>query len=1095
MKFFRLILVLCVLHTALVCRAQQISLNESRASIEKILEKLEKQSGYTFFYNSALFSGLTPPRITLHKVSLQEALDEILKDTRFTYSVVGKTVVIKASQSFSQPATTAFTLNGKVVDRTGSALAGVSVMSIQGDARRTFTTTAQGSFSIPGVTTDTYLLFSYVGFREKKILISTDSPVLVTLDNEDNQLDEIQVKAYSTTSRRLNTGNSYTLRAQDIAQSPAPSIFQIMQNRIPGLEVIPSTGQIGGSFEVRIRGLSGIKSEDPLYIVDGVSYPAGGKNLNPNGYTGALPTLENNRGRGSLAQLGGNALNYINPEDIESIDVLKDAEATSIYGSRGAYGVILITTKKGIRGNGTQPALNLSIDRGFSVTGTLPKMLSTADYLMIRKEAIKNDGLSIGPTDLDLNGTYPADAQQDWFKELLGTKAWQTRVHARYSGMTERTGYSFAGSFNKSGNVVRDNGSNEDGGFKLDLSTATSDRRFEINASALLNFTRNTMVPYDFSGDIALFRAPNAPSYFHADGTLDWSEGTNPYGYLNTDFKQDIGNLLGASTVIFRPVKGLSLKAQLGYNLLNGSELRQVSSAVFAPADPLAMDKANSSKNRFSIRTWTMEPFASYQTLLARGQITLTTGATLQDKLIDQSVMSGTGFPSDAMLNNPTAGATVLTRYNHVSTRYLGYFGSINYNRADRYIISASTRYDGSTKFAPASRFGWFGSVAGAYIFTQTRFFREKVPFLSFGKIRASYGSSGGDAIDNFLYLATYISGPDYLGDPTFLTGELANNSLHWEKNHKLDLSVSLGLFSDRLLFDAGYYRNKAFDILYGSPIPTVTGYPLVEMNSSAAIRNTGAEFSLSWENAKNRPLRWQISTVLTIPRSNLEAIPSYFLQPLYNFSLGASPLNVKSYNYQGVDPQTGRYRFITASGKQVSSVLELGPGDKTIDVEMMPRYFGSVSNSLRYKSFGLNFTVAVVNKTAKTFLSQAIILPGAYNFNLSQKVLQRWQKPGDMTDVPKPSTGFLGILDALAFSQSSGAYQRIYYLRMQNLALSYSLNERLLQRLHARSVKISLQGQNLFTLTNYADLDPENASLGQLSPLRTFNVELAVTF
>jgi TonB-linked SusC/RagA family outer membrane protein len=1091
----RVILVLCFIHCTLLCCAQQVSLAERNITLKSALEKLEKQTGYTFFYSSSLFKGIDPLQINLQKVPLEEALKVLLKDSGLGYSVIGKTVVIKVAANPRPLSAAIQNVKGRVVDHLGEPIPGVSVTSGAGESRKVWSTDIKGYFSAELFAPEEKLQFSYIGFHTQKVAVTGTSPLYVVMQVDDNQLDEVQVKAYNTTSRRFNAGNSFTLTEADLADSPAPSLLQIIQNRVPGLEIIPSTGQIGTGFEVRIRGVSGMKSEDPLYIIDGVSYPAGGKNLNPNGITGALPTLPNNRQGGSLAQLGGNALNYINPEDIASIDVLKDAEATSIYGSRGAYGVILITTKKGRPGKSALPSLNIMLDRGISTTGTFPKMMNTADYLQIRKEALQHDGLSAGPADLDLNGSYSPDAQHNWFKELLGAKAQSSRIHARYSAMGEYLEYSLAGSFRKQGNVVRSAGQNLDGGVKLDLSTFSKNKKIEFKVGTLLNLTRNTMSPYDFSGDVALFRAPNGPTYFNPDGSLNWIAGVNPFGFLNTDFKQNIANVLAASTFVYRPLKGLSLKIQGGYNVLDGKELRQTYSTVYSPTDPAALDKANSSQNDFGIRTWTIEPFASYQTPLLAGQLTLSAGATLQDKLIDLTVVTGTGFTSDAMLSNPLSATQVVNRINRVQNRYLGYFGSLNYSWKDKYILSGSARYDGSTKFAPQYRFGWFGSVAGAYIFTQERFIQQQLPWLSFGKLRASYGNSGGDAIDDFLYLATYKTGPQYLGDPSLITDDLANNLLRWEKNGKLDISLSLGFFKDRLLFDAAFYRNTAYDILYGSPISSVTGFPLVEMNSSAAIRNTGGEFSLSWENSKEARLKWLISTVLTIPKTRLSAISAYFLRPPYNYSIGNSPLNFKVYDYQGVDPQTGKYTYKSATGKIVSSLLELRQEDKTVDVELLPRYYGSVTNSLRYGSFALNFTLSFGGKMARTFIGQTLLLPGAFNYNLSEAALRRWQKPGDLTDIPKPTTSIFGLLDAAAFSASSGAYQRIYYLRMQNMSLSYNFSPSVSAKLKTRSMKLSLQGQNLFTFTDYKDLDPENTVLGQLPPLRIFNVQLAVAF
>lgn len=1096
MKLFRLIVIFCLLYSCVPAFGQKVTVSEKGARIEKILENLERQTGYTFFYASNLFSDFRPVNVELKNVDLKNVLENMFRGKGVSYSIIAKTVVIRKLDVSQKDGEIWVKVSGIVSAKDGQGLPGVSVAVVSDGKKKTWTTGPQGQYTTGQVAVHSVLVFSYVGYSEKNIKVNGRSSIDVVLEEDENQLNEVQVRAYSTTSRRLNTGNSFTLRSDELSVSPVPSIFQMLQNKVPGLQITQKTGQIGGSFEVKIRGISGLNSVDPLYIIDGVSYPAGGKNLNPNGISGALPTLENNRGTGTLAQQGGNALNYINPSDIASIDILKDADATSIYGSRGAYGVILITTKRGSLDRSGSPSLNLTLERGLSMAAELPALLSTQDYLALRREALKNDGSVIGPQDFDLNGTYSADAQNDWRKELMGTKASANRLHARYSGGQELMNYSLVGSFNSQENVIRSKGSNQQGGFKLDLSTRTKNNLFELNGSTLLDFTLNTMVPYDFTGDQSIFRAPNAPSYFNPDGSLNWISGVNPYSYLNVDYRGAVNNLIGTANLVYRPVSGLILKTQAGYNLLSANEIRQVPSSVFAPTDPLASERANSSSNKFSIRTWSIEPFASYRFgLFSEGVLSLTAGMTIQDKLIDQSVLTGTGFPADARLNNPAAGAVLTNRFNKADTRYVGYFTSMNYNWADRYILSTSVRYDGSTKFAPQNRFGWFGSIGATYIFSGEKFIKEHFPMLSFGKLRASYGTSGGDGIDNFLYLATYSIGQDYLGDISFIPNGLANNSLKWETNKKRDISLSLGFLEDRLLVDVGYYRNTASSLLYGNPVSTVTGFPLITLNSPALIENKGYEFSISSQNAQGRKLRWRTSAVLTVPKTSILSISEYFLQPDFNFSIGKSPLNVKVYDYVGVNPQTGEYNYRNVNGEIVPSLPLLGNINKTVDIDLVPKYFGSLTNSFQFKSFSLDFSFAFANKMAKTLRGQSLNSPGAFNFNPSTDALGRWRQPGDQTDIAKATAGFLGLFSARTFSLSSGAYQRIYYVRLQNLSLSYNFGKQLLERLEVKEMSLSLQTQNLFTISDYKYLDPENASIDQLPILKVFNVRLALTF
>jgi TonB-linked SusC/RagA family outer membrane protein len=989
-------------------------------------------------------------------------------------------------------------ITGRIVTKDGNPLAGVNITAKGSGPNQVWVSDLKGTYRAIVAEGNTSLVFSYLGYLTKEVKLTTSRSLEVTLEENHNQLDQVQILAYTTTSKRLTTGNSFTVTSEELAKSPVPNVLQMIQNKVPGLQITQNTGQVGGSFNVKIRGINGLgqTNVDPLYIVDGVPYPAGGTNFNPNGMSGGLPTLSNNRGSGTLAQQGGNALNYLNPEDIESIDILKDADATAIYGSRGAYGVILITTKKGSYHKNGDASLNINLDRSLSVVGTFPELLGTADYLMLRREALKNDGLTVGPADLDLNGTYPLDAQSNWAKELTDYNASSTRLNLRYSGGSELSNYSLSGSFNDQGNVLRSKGYNRDGGLKVDLNTNSRDKKFNLTVSALFGSTVNTMLPYDFSGDGATLRAPNGPSYFNADGSLNWITGNNPYSYINTDYRGVTNNLLGNTTLLYRPIKGLTIKALAGYNLLTGNELRQVPSSVFAPNDLAATAKSNSASNVYNIRTWSFEPYASYSTALGKkGNITAIAGATFQDKMIYQNQITGTGFVADARLNNPSAGTSVITSYNKSLTRYMGYFGSLNYNWANKYIVNVSARYDGSTKFAPENRFGWFGSVGGSWIFTEEKLIKEALPFLSFGKLRASYGTTGGDGIANYGYLSSYSTGVPYLNNTVFTSNGLANNTLHWESNKKQDYGISLGFLKDRFLIDASYYKNKVSDQLISQPLSNVTGFGNILLNSPVLIQNTGLELSLTSANIRGQNFSWSTSAVLTIPRNKVIAIPSQLLSPNFNYVLGKSVSNVKVYNYAGVNPQTGEYNFINAAGVQGAFLTNLTNDDKYINIDLTPRYFGSISNSFNYKSISLDFSFALVNKMGSNFQSQLSTLPGSFDRNTTSWALDRWQNPGDLTGVPKATTNLLtSVFGQNNFRQSSGAYERITYARLQNLSLSYSLPKNLLKTVHIENARITLQGQNLWTISKYRDLDPENLSLVSLPPLKVFNLGLNLT-
>jgi TonB-linked SusC/RagA family outer membrane protein len=1098
MKLTTLLILTSCLHLSAAVYSQNITITEKQVKLETLLGTIEKQSGYTFFYKQDLLSALPSVTVKLKKVTIGEAMDTILKGLPISYDIVGNTIVIKAAIA---PAANPFKLIpklflGRVLDESDQPLPGASIRE-KGTQNISYAND-KGEFSIlvkePAQQT---LQFSYVGYDLLEVKTSSlNNPVQVRLKATINSLDQVQVLAYSTTSKRLNIGNTYTITAKELEKNPVPNVLQTLQNRVPGLEIGQTTGQVGGSFNVKIRGINGFSNVDPLYIVDGVPYPAGGTNFNPNGQSGGLPTLRNNRGSGTLAQQGGNALNYINPEDIETIDVLKDAEATSIYGSRGAYGVILITTKKGSMNKNGSPSLYVNINRSTSSTGTFPELLNTEQYLTIRREAIANDGLTVTGTDLDLNGTYPADKYTNWAKELTDYTATGTRVHTRYSGGNELSGYSVAASYNDQGNVLRSKGYNRDGGLKFDLNTNSKDRKFSMQVSALLNSTVNTMVPYEFSGDAATLRAPNSPSFFKEDGSLNWIGNLNPYSFINTDYRGITNNILGSTNLSYAPVKGLTIKALVSYNLLSGNELRQVPISVFAPTDATATTKANSASNIYNIRTWSFEPHIGYVSKLGKdGTISAIAGATFQDKLIHQDQITGTGFVADARLNNPSAATTVTTAYNKSFTRYMGYFGGLNYNWKNKYLLSLSTRYDGSTKFGPDHRYGWFGSVGGVYIFSEEQLIKDNLPFLSFGKIRGSYGTTGGDGIQNFLYLGTYATGTSYLGNTVFTTSALANNSLHWETNKKLDYGISLGFFKDRIVLDASYYRNRISDQLITQPLTSVTGFASVLRNSPSLLQNTGYELSLTTSNISKAKFTWSSTVVMSIPDSKVVSLPEQLLNPNLNYVLGLPITNVKVFDYTGVNPQTGEYNYRNAAGDIGNFQNALTINDKIANVNLAPKLYGSISNSFSYGNISLDFTFSFVNKIGTNFQGQLTYLPGYFDRNTTTWALDRWQKPGDITDVPKATTNLASNLFGLNnFRQSSGAYERIIFSRLQNASLSYSLPKSILSKVKISNARFSVQGQNLFTISKYKDLDPENMSLNSLPPLRVINLGINLT-
>ncbi|WP_316825946.1 MULTISPECIES: SusC/RagA family TonB-linked outer membrane protein [Pedobacter] len=1095
MKLTTVIMIIGCMHLNAAVFSQNINVSEKSIKLEKLLDALESQSGYTFFYKKALIKSLSVINVELRDATIQQAMDKSLQGLPLYYKIVGNTVVIKPAEviKVSEIKHIPSAFLGRVTDENDKPMPGVSVR-IKESNIATLTNNA-GEYTIIVPVPDKQILqFSFVGYETKEIsIVGLKNPVLVKLKVSISNLDQVQVLAYGTTSRRTSTGNVYTLKAEDIAKSPSRNVLEIIQGQVPGLFVQQQSGLPGSPFNVLIRGKSTFGDSQPLIVVDGVTYPSG--NL-PKYYISG-----GNEGVGSILR-GGNALDYIDPSIIESIDILKDADATSIYGSRGAYGVILITTKKGKAG---KPVLNVNVSSGLTVRGSSPEMLNTQDYLMLRREALRNDGTNPNPAlDLDLT-TWPTDRYTDWVKEFSGNYANVNRANASYSGGSENINFLVSGNYRKQNSIQIGSGSTRDGGINVSLGTTTPDKKFSLNVNASYNSTTDDAVPFDFSQGASSTLAPNAPPLFLPNGRLNWETNQNPAAATNIIYKSVSNNLISSAQLSYKPINGLAFNATVGYNNISGKELRAQPSAYYNPSTNYI---TTSTMNLYTVRTFTVDPNVSYEIALGKGKLSAKTGFTLQDQLTYSNQVTGNNFLSDDMVYNPsfadaltaTGQPNITTVYNQTPNKYIGFFGNLNYNWANKYILNVSARYDGSTKFGENKQFGWFGSFGASYIISEEEWFKNALPFVSFAKIRGSYGNQGGDNIPNYGYLTTYSrSGLLYQGNLGLQADALANRELHWERNTKGEVGVSIEFFKGRLYFDATYYRNRASDQLTSQPLSSVTGFNSRLINSPAEVRNTGYEFVLNSKNINGKDFSWATTFNISFQKNNLLAYPGIETAVTnFNYEIGKSINGIKVFNFDGVDPNTGLYNFINRNGvrgtfRPLVDPVSLDPNlDRTEFIDLTPNFFAGLQNTLRYKNISLDFNFSLTSRMGKNFLGSQQFSPGQRN-NTSVIALERWQNPGDVTGVPKASAGLGALFSQNNFISSTGAYSDATYLRLNSLSLSYALPTAFLQKIRIKGLNLTLQGSNLFTISKYGDLDPENLGAG-MAPLRFFTAGLNLT-
>lgn len=1123
MRLTAFLLTAAFLHAQATGRAQTVTISGKDLTLKQVFSAIKKQTGYVLFNQKGVLADARPVTISVHDKPLRDLLDAAFKDQPLEYVIQGKTILVSRKPpavTSSQPASpsehsiTAFLpVNGIIRAADGRPLAGVNIV-VRGTNKGT-TSAANGFFSIDAIEGD-ILKVSAVGFAPltlrlaggslqvvaddlpskrkgaseeglSRLISGTPSSLVIQLAVSTSPLDEVQVMAYGTTTKRFNAGNITTITSKEIEKNPVNNVLEALQGKVPGLFIQQVTGQPGGAFTVRMRGSANLTTgaTQPMIIVDGVRYPGGTLPLSSNTLYGTENFLQ-----------GGSGLNYINPNDIESIDILKDVDATAIYGSSGAYGVILITTKKS---RSAQQSFNANIYTGVSVNGRTAPLLNTDQYLMLRREALANDNLDIPAGDNDLNGTWPADRYTDWRKEFMGRAAATSNVNLSYSGGAQNTTYLISGSLRDIGNIQRHRGSNKDGSLRFALNTGTANNKFSMSLTGTYLSSKNDMVPYDFS--MSALTPPNAPPPYNKDGSVNWAAIGNDLNSSGTAsnanrlYKNTTNNLLANATLVYRPIKKVTLRSIFGYNTLTGKELIGYPTSVLNPSNTQAATQTVGILHQFTNRSFTISPYGEFNTRIgSKGDFSFKLGGELNNQLSYFNDITGTGFPSDALLNNPSAGSSVTTDYNLTEYRSIGMYGILKFVWDDKYIIDINTRRDGSTKFGPGRRIGNFGSTALAWIFSEEKLIKTHFPWLSFGKLRVSSGVVGGDAIGDFRYLGTYsVIGGTYDGRVGLTPNSLPNPLLNWERNFNSEAGLELGFFKDRITTDFSYYHNRAGNQLLEQPLSTVTGYSKYTLNSDALIRTSGLEITLNSTNIKSRNFTWSTRFNISIPKSKLLRMPSQANQKS-NYVLNKPVTGVLLYKYNGVNPETGYYSFTDAKGNVDDFIGGLDHDDKTEFIDLAPKYFGGLQNSITYKQLTLDFSFSFTSRIGKNFLGQVAFPFGMYGLNGSTIWLRRWQQPGDVTDIPRVSTDFMNIFRQSLLVESTGAYGDATYARLQNMSLRYAFTSAFNKKLHLKNLSVYLQGQNLLTISKFDGLDPENLNAGVIPPLRVFTAGINVT-
>jgi TonB-dependent starch-binding outer membrane protein SusC len=1108
MRLTAMFLIICSFVVSARSTSQTITYSGKKVSLQSVFKVVEKQTGYSVFYDKSLLKNAKPVSVEAKNLTIENFLEEIFRNQALVFEIENKTVVVSEKpfltqglnfglkgNRFSNIITPPITVSGRVVDEKGEPIVGATV-TVKGSKKAT-STDVDGSFSINAIIGDV-LIISNIGFNQREIKVAVNDVGEINLIIANAELNEVVVnKGYYQTKRELETGNVARVSAKEISQQPVSNPLAALQGRVPGLEIAQNSGVPGASFAVQIRGRSSVDvnnvTNDPLYIIDGVQYPS------------QLPnSSSNSSGGGSLNSnlRGGNPLNFLNVADIESIDVLKDADATAIYGSRGASGVILITTKKAKSG---ESKVDLNFYSGFGKPTNVMKLLSTEQYLEMRREAFKNDGVTIPTTpDIDVPDLtiWNQNKFTNWQKLLFNNTARYNDFQGSISGGTSKSGYKFGVGYHNESTPFVSSGEDRKISANLNMTTKAFNDRLTATVTTTYTNDKNNISPVEF---ISLYTLPpNAPDLYNSDGSYNWAPITpgtiasfqNPLAEATRTYLGKNGALISSMTLTYEIIPNLIVRTAVGYNNFRTDEVTTTPTTTHDPSR-LATFISSASYLNSSNSSWLAEPQINYNRSFGLLRLSGLIGSTFQENRSDFASGTGQGYSDDNFLSNPQAarsysnGGFFTKQY-----KYNALYGRFNINYNDKYLLNLTGRRDGTTRFGPANQWANFAAAGLAWVFSKEAFTRNAIPSLSFGKLRMSYGSTGNDQLPDYLYLNLYSNDfGSYNGLKGVAPGRLFNPYLQWEITKKLEAGTELGFLDDKINFSAVYYRNRSGNQLLNTALPYTSGFVSISTNIPALVENSGWEFTFLSNNIQKKGFKWSTSANISLPKNKLVEFDGLENTTFKDVYIVGQPISSKRvYRTDGVDPNTGLLKMLNKDGVVTLSTL-LTPKDQTIVINTAPTMSAGLSNNLSYKGFELNFFVQYVKKKS---LAVSPRMPG-FLFNVPEDYLDRWQRPGDIAKYPKFTQSFnnyeiYNTYDLTGSGRTDIAWENGSYLRLKNVAIAWNFSSKITKKIGLNYLRVYGQGQNLLTFTRYKGFDPETVNLAA-PPMKIFTVGFQTSF
>ncbi len=949
----------------------------------------------------------------------------------------------------------------------GLGLPGVSVI-IKGTTTGS-STNIDGKYAIDAKSTD-ILVFSFVGMQSQEVLVGDQNVIDIVLSALSVGMDEVVVVAYGSQRKRDLTGSVAGIKSEQLENVPIPSFENALQGQTAGVQINTSS-RTGEANSVRIRGTSSIgASSQPLYVIDGV--PQGDYII---GYTG------NNTQQSPLAN--------INPNDIESIQVLKDAASSSLYGARASNGVILITTKRGKAGK-TQ------ID--FSYYGGILKETNTFDVLNGTQfaELWNESNFNAGDSDPQILGSPEEQINTNWWDAVSRTGSiheWSLSARGGnektqfYTGFSYRQeeGYTIGDEFDRLSTRV-----NVDHKFSEKLKFGSN-----IGFSRVVNQRISNNNSVSSPSTSAFLNYPNVPIYgdgselYGPEGTFYDGRGVNVFNNIAYNLvKEDEENSHEAITI--RPFINLFAEYEIIPDLVFRSEWGldyiDVSEKVFWGVNSGdgggsgGIGQALSYRRTNWIQTQTLRYSKTFNEV---HNFSALLGFSYQETRSENSNVTGEGFPNNDLSSLDNA-ANITNGGSSISDVALdGYFSRINYNYDNKYFAEFSLRRDGSSRFGENDKYAYFPAGSLAWVVSDEDFLSEN-EWLTFLKVRTSYGLTGNSEVlsdatseatgANFPSRGLYIGGSDYAGQPGLAPSQLANPDLKWEQTAQFNVGLNIGLFNNRVELEADYYIKKTKDLLLNVILPSVSGYEDY-FDNIGKLENKGFEFNLNTRNFV-KDFKWNTNFNIAFNRNKITNLDGQIITNGISRAIEGEPIGVFfTVKYAGVDPDNGNALYYDLDGNKTSTYSD---EFRQIVGDPNPDFTGGLTNTFSYKGVDLSVLLQFVYgndiyRDAGRFVSNNA--NSIWNQSVDQ--LNRWQKPGDITDVPRAE-----LFSGNGSGRSSRWIEDGSYLRVKNITLGYTLPKTIVERLHLRNVRIFAQAQNWFTFDDYSGHDPEVSSEGTVN-------------